>query len=637
MKTGGIRNRKYHSMLKLHSLRTKFILAFAALLVISLFIGASAFYSIRKIDRLTRIGEKIETVNQGILKVRRAELQFLSHARTNPEFIQTGKSDYLSQVNREVETITQKIRELKENDYIQDWEVDQQLNQISDLLNQYHQAFLQCSQLVKKRGFKDWGDEGQMRKAIHAVESSPFPYSKTLLLSLRRHEKDFMLRKDLKYKQKFDQTLARMVRSVEGQPVENREFERQQVLQYLKDYQKVFAEIIHTEQQIGLDENDGLQGQFIAAIAQLEPLLEESGEMVNDHIESNTEATLWTLLGIILSQIILGLFLAFLFSKRFSGKILELRSQIVALADGLIPEKSSVKIQDELGTTHLALNTLIDRIQTAADFAEKVGNGELNTDFDEKNRNGILAGALLSMQQKLQVTAKAEEQRIWTSEGMAKFGELMRINQDDLNHLGHELIAGLVNYVGANQGQIYMLKVEEREKPTMDLLGTYAWGRKKQMVKVLHPGEGLAGQAWMEKGIIHLKEVPENYVQISSGLGKSRPRSILIVPMINNDKVMGILEIASFSAFEPHQIDFVEGLGEVIAATFATIGVNINTKKLLEKAQLQAEEMRAQEEEMRQNQEELQATQEEMSRQKMELMEEIRALREEALLPDLPN
>ncbi|NJO00716.1 MAG: SpoIIE family protein phosphatase [Bacteroidia bacterium] len=123
-------------------------------------------------------------------------------------------------------------------------------------------------------------------------------------------------------------------------------------------------------------------------------------------------------------------------------------------------------------------------------------------------------------------------------------------------------------------------------------------------------GEGLIGQSFLENETIHISQVPDQYVNIVSGLGNAKPRSILIVPLELNNRIEGIIEIASLREFEQHEVEFVEKLAENIASAILTIKVNEHTKKLLRESQELAEKLRAQEEEIRQNYEELQATQE---------------------------
>ena len=118
---------------------------------------------------------------------------------------------------------------------------------------------------------------------------------------------------------------------------------------------------------------------------------------------------------------------------------------------------------------------------------------------------------------------------------------------------------------------------------------------------------------------MYITDVPEDFVNITSGLGGATPNAFLIVPLTVNDETFGVIEIASFNLFEQYHIDFVNKLAESIASTLSNAKTNERTKVLLEQSQQQTEEMRAQEEEMRQNMEEMQATQEEMERKEAEM------------------
>lgn len=137
------------------------------------------------------------------------------------------------------------------------------------------------------------------------------------------------------------------------------------------------------------------------------------------------------------------------------------------------------------------------------------------------------------------------------------------------------------------------------------------------------------GQVFLERAPLQLAELPEDYVNITSGLGKATPRLLVGVPLMVNEVVEGILEIATFKKIEDHHLKLLEKVGESLVAFIQMNRINIKTKVLLTKAQHQTEEMRAQEEEMRQNPEELAATQEEMHRKEQAYQSEIAELEEQ--------
>jgi len=276
--------------------------------------------------------------------------------------------------------------------------------------------------------------------------------------------------------------------------------------------------------------------------------------------------------------------------------------------------------KNEIGSVAIKINEVIEQLRDATDFVKGIGEGKLDMDYkndldpeyvEGKNK---LADELVAMQGKLKSLNKEEQQRKWANEGLAKFVDILRDTNDNLHTLGDKIISTLAQYTGANQGALYILNDDEEKNNYLELISLFAFNLKKFENQRVKLGEGILGQTFLEKETTYLTNLPEDYVRITSGLGDSNPKSILIVPLKVDKEVYGIVELASFNAFEPFEISFVEKLGETIASTLSSVKINHKNKKLLEQFQEQTENMRSQEEEMRQNMEELTATQEGMHR-----------------------
>ncbi len=305
------------------------------------------------------------------------------------------------------------------------------------------------------------------------------------------------------------------------------------------------------------------------------------------------------------------------------------------LAKGQIDERKKLMVHtgDEVEDISVSLNTLIDGLCKTATFAQEIGKGNLNVSYQTLSNDDVLGESLIEMRESLVQARKQEEIRKiedekinWATSGMAKFAEILRKNNDNMEEFTYQVVSNLVRYVHADIGAIFLLNNDKDDDIYFDLAASYAYDRRKFIKKRIEIGEGLVGRCAQEGETIFITEVPNSYIQIVSGLGNDNPSCILIVPLKLNEVVHGVIELASLDVFEKHIIDFVERIGESIASTVATIKINLKTVRLLEESKVKSEELASQEEEMRQNMEELQATQEEAARKTAEMESLIRAL-----------
>ncbi len=256
------------------------------------------------------------------------------------------------------------------------------------------------------------------------------------------------------------------------------------------------------------------------------------------------------------------------------------------------------------------VNAVLESQANALAFARQIGNGNLDEQPVYINGEDKLGKSLVLMHTKLQKQQAEEKTRTWAIEGLAIFAELLRADQHSFTELSDKVLAKLLAYLSANQGALYVIESDEAGVEYLNQIATFAWGKKKYEERRIEIGQGLAGMCVKEKETLYRTEIPASYVRITSGLGQATPTSLLIVPLILNQKVYGVVEIASFKGFEKYEIEFVEKVAESVASVISAHQVNAHTQRLLAESRQKTESLRVIEEELRQNAEELEATQE---------------------------
>ncbi|MFM9836697.1 MAG: PAS domain S-box protein [Cyclobacteriaceae bacterium] len=327
---------------------------------------------------------------------------------------------------------------------------------------------------------------------------------------------------------------------------------------------------------------------------------------------------------IIVALIIIG-YLFYRLSSSVSKNINVLKNDIGSLSKGELVQIEDTKMENEIGAMTANLKSLVNGMSQTAQFAKQIGEGNLAVDFNALSEKDVLGHALITMRNNLVKIKEEDQQREWSTNGLAKIGDILRSNYANATELYDNVIRFVVKYTHSNQGGMFLLNEDSKEN-SLSLVACYAYERKKFLEKRVAVGEGLIGQCFLEQDIIYMTTVPKDYIAITSGLGESTPSAVILLPLKVNESIVGVLELASLKPYEAHEKALLQKFAESIASTISTVRINERTKQLLEQSQQQAEEMKAQEEEMRQNMEELTATQEEMQRKESEMLGHLDAI-----------
>jgi PAS domain S-box-containing protein len=256
-------------------------------------------------------------------------------------------------------------------------------------------------------------------------------------------------------------------------------------------------------------------------------------------------------------------------------------------------------------------------LENMAEFAKQIGKGNYKTELELSSNDDTLAQSLLMMRENLLLNHQKETEQSWISEGKDIISDILRTNSR-ITELSNKVIQSLVKYINLVQGALY---IYDEEKKILQNVATYAYNRRKFINQEFKIGYGLIGECAFEMDYIYRTEVPDDYATITSGiLGEQKPQSILLVPLITDEKLLGVLEFASIEKEIPElTIRFLKELGEIIARTIFNLRVNLRTEQLLIESQKMTSELQENEEQLRQNAEEMRATQEELQKSNEQL------------------
>ncbi|HDR67434.1 MAG TPA: GAF domain-containing protein [Bacteroidaceae bacterium] len=286
--------------------------------------------------------------------------------------------------------------------------------------------------------------------------------------------------------------------------------------------------------------------------------------------------------------ILVSIILAIISVAWFKGTFNSVYRALKELNRGRLPEIRSLKNWNSKGELEQELEKHIRNQREIIDFARAMEDGNFSEKLTMLGEEDPLRSSLFSLGKKLELSRKESEKRreedeyrTWTANGMARFGSLLRETEDNLEKMASSLLSELVNYTVADLGGVFIVADEKgKEEKLLHLIGSYAFDRQKYITRQFRFGEGLVGRAAMEKDIIYITEVPENYIKIRSGLGEDRPASLLLSPAILNNEVLAVLELASFESFPVYQVEFIKLLSGTIAITLSRMHLDLTSKAL---------------------------------------------------------
>ncbi|NIK72523.1 PAS domain S-box-containing protein [Thermonema lapsum] len=261
----------------------------------------------------------------------------------------------------------------------------------------------------------------------------------------------------------------------------------------------------------------------------------------------------------------------------------------------------------------------------AARLIEAIGQGNYDASIEGLQVFEGIGQALMRMRDQLKQLNEERERRTWAVSGLAEFNNLLREHQNDrIEDLAFAFLHKLVEYVQAHQGAVHLVQQDENP-PYIHTVAAYAFQRRKYLQKRFELKEGLVGRCVLENDLIYIDDIPEDYPKIVSGLSEGKPKCILLSPIRHNDRVYGVVEIASLRPLPAHVRQFIEDVSQTFGSSIANALNKERTERLLRQYEQTAKELQEKEATLMHNTAELERT-------KRILEEKMREVERESML-----
>jgi signal transduction histidine kinase/DNA-binding response OmpR family regulator/HAMP domain-containing protein len=260
-----------------------------------------------------------------------------------------------------------------------------------------------------------------------------------------------------------------------------------------------------------------------------------------------------------------------------------------------------------------------------SEASKKIAGGDFDVDVNGESREdeiGTLARAFHDMAGSLGAARREAGKNDWLKTGIARLNEVMR-GDPDVATLSAKVIAEMAQYLGAQVGALYTMG--NSQHPSLSLTGSYAYRARKNLSNVFKLGEGLVGQAALEKQQILIKNIPDDYIRVTSGLGEGLPRFICVTPFLYEDRIKGVVELGTFNDVSEQEMEYLAQAMPALATAVESAHARTQLAAAFEESQRFGQELQVQQEELRAANEEL----EEQTKRLQESEEALKAQQEE--------
>ena len=449
--------------MSIHKIKTKLILSYSFLILAGVVLGGIFLYFFFYIEGYYVYRKELDNLKYLTSNAQNLQKDFLSLDANSENFMRTQKSKTITSFESNQKAINEMLAALGNDPITPQLGLAENATRSTQLLSKYHTTFDALKDKVLQRGYRDIGLEGKMRDVAHDLENLKGKVREVDILTLRRHEKNFIIRKEMKFVTSLEDACKDIVKNLNDSLSKSAKGEIENAVE---SYRAMFKQMVAIEKEIGFTQEAGIRGQLTTIVKKINEEIEAFDIILTLHTDQIKNQA-WL---IIISATLIMLITASIFAVYFANSVskpIELLDRITqSVVKGLRNQEQfleRITSDDEVGNLAKNFKLMLSKLKSSIAEAE--------------NKNI-----------QLEDFAREEAKRSWTSTGLSNFADILRNNHENVEKQAFEIIATLVRYTESNQGGIFIVNDEDESHKFLELKGSYAYERQKFLNKTIEIG-----------------------------------------------------------------------------------------------------------------------------------------------------
>ncbi len=576
--------------MKLFDLKIRTAILIVVITVISIMavFGTYSYFSVSTLTEIGNLQSEVSSFERKLEELRINYTIFLNkkHLLNFYENKEDQTLINLQNSAKELRVLSENI--LKNEDLIDNDELLMYFKQAKKLLSEIDKKYNRLTGNILTLGNNEYGLESEIKQIERSAENKLLTFGSGTNLQLfykaKKLSNNYINTETNEYADNFNNTIDVLSESIENDIQIFEDKNKRLITNDISEYKASFKKFYRITKKNGIISKSGLSGDVFSLINELKINIMEAVKIIQEtkditNTDTITSLFVWGAIAAILIAIIL------LRSSLILYRSLELiADKTDKLSEGKIITGTTNHSKNKIGRIFNNIEQYMNELDKKKNFIDKITGSDIISDYKPANETDEIGNSLVKLKNWIVEQKNTEEKKNQENllknrqiEGLAIFSNILRAHSGNLQKLSAEIITGLLDFLDANMGGFYVL-TDGVLKPE----AAHAYGNAKLLDREFKLGEGLIGSCAFEKNPFFFDNVPDDYIDIVSGFGSIKPKSLYISPLVNGDQIYGVIEIASLHLITESETDFINKVSNDVAATLSYMKINIETQKKLE-------------------------------------------------------